>query len=456
VPLKRELAIAATLFAAMCVAVLVRAPQLLEPDDYAYRASIVALSEGHVLLTNAQYLALYAQLSAHGGGGIFQWVHLAGGRWISQKNPGYPFLAVVFQWLHALRWAPLFYGALACAGLFYGARRWLGRWGGVYAVGAYCFSGVALSFAWRATMSTFTDASLIACGAGLLLGVLLSRNDSAIRRATWGTLAFVALELAVLVRYTDVAVLIVAVVAVLALYRACSLTRSVLFTWLASVAVFAVGDLVLNRALYGGFLTSGYQSGLITFAVGAIGPNVERMPVRLVESMPVWLLALASIGWVATRYVRARDLDDASPGHARARLDAVVVMVLGLGWASVWGLYATYTWTVAQTNGPGNPEHVVRFYVPVLGLLALLAAWLLTHLGRRLPVALLAVLVGTALWSYQTPANRIIAGRPSAHVGPPQPYAPPIVSNSPGASMPALERSHHGGSLVRTARALNR
>jgi len=430
---------ALALFAAMCLAVLVKAPQLLEPDDYAYRASIVALSEGHVLLTNAQYLALFAQLSAHQGGGILQWVHLANGRWISQKNPGYPFLAVVFQWLHALRWAPLFYGGLACLGLFYGARRWLGRWGGVYAVGLYCFSGVALSFAWRATMSTFTDASLIACGAGLLLGVLLAKDDSVTRRTVLGTLSFVALELAVLVRYTDVAVLIVAIVAVLALYRASSLRRTMLVAWLGSVVVFALGDVVLNRALYGGLLKTGYQSGLITFALSAIGPNVRRMPMRLIESMPVWLLALASVAWVATRFVRARELDQSSSARVRARLDGVVVLVLSAGWASIWGLYAMYTWTVLQTNGPGNPEHVVRFYVPVLGLLALLASWLLTHLGRWVPVALLAVIVGTGLWSYVTPANHITAGPPGAGAGPRAQYGPPVVSNSPPASMPALE-----------------
>src|ERR1700722_7253075 len=185
---------AVVLFAALCVVVLIRSPQLLEPDDYAYRASIVALSEGHLLLTNAQFLSLQAQLSRHGGGGILQWVHLRDGKWISQKNPGYPFLAVIFQWLHALRVAPLFYGACACAGLFYGARRWLGRWGGTIAVALYCSSGAALIFAWRATMPTFTDASLIAAGAGLLLGVLVSEDDDPRRRFLFGALAFLALD----------------------------------------------------------------------------------------------------------------------------------------------------------------------------------------------------------------------------------------------------------------------
>ena len=36
-----EVLVAVVAFAALCVAVLVRCAQLLEPDDYAYRASIV-------------------------------------------------------------------------------------------------------------------------------------------------------------------------------------------------------------------------------------------------------------------------------------------------------------------------------------------------------------------------------------------------------------------------------
>ncbi len=105
--LRFEIAVAALGFAALCVIVLTKAPQLLEPDDSAYRASIVALEQGHVVLTTAQYRAL-ADLLGSGGSGIAQWVHLPSGLWISQKNPGYPFFAVVFQILGALRAAPLF------------------------------------------------------------------------------------------------------------------------------------------------------------------------------------------------------------------------------------------------------------------------------------------------------------------------------------------------------------
>jgi hypothetical protein len=405
-------------FAAMCAAVLVKSPQLLEPDDFAYRASIVALSRGHVLLSNAQYLALRVQLSAHGGGGIYQWVHLASGQWISQKNPGYPFFAVVFQWLHALRVAPLFYGAFGCLGLFYGARRWLGRWGGTYCVALYCVSGAALNFAWRATMPTFSDASLIAGAAGLLLGVLLANGESETRRLALGALAFFALDGAVLIRYTNVAVLIIGVITVMALARAAAVTRAMLLSWFGVVVVFALGDLELNHALYGGFMKTGYTSGLITFDTSAIIPNVERMPVRLFESLPMVLLALGALAWIVVRLVRSGSLDPFEHGRARARRDATVALFVGAGWFSIWGLYATYTWTVGQTIGPGNPVHVVRFYLPVLGLIALLAAWLLAQLPRWLPVALIAVLAALGVWSFQTPANHAIAGPRRSPAGP--------------------------------------
>ena len=77
----------------------------------------------------------------------------------------------------------------------------------------------------------------------------------------------------------------------------------------------------------------------------------------------------------------------------------------------MWGLYAAYTWTVGQTLGPGNPIHVVRFYVPVLGLMALLGAWLLTRLPKWVAPTAVSLIIGLALWSFVTPANDIVVGR---------------------------------------------
>ena len=134
----------------LCIVVLSSGSRLVEPDDYAYRASIVAITQGHLLtLSTAQVDRLAAQLPGPvaGAPGVVQWVQLPGGRWISEKDPGYPFLAAPFQALGIIRLAPLFYGALGCLGLFFGARRWLGRYGGAAAVALFCPSGAALASA---------------------------------------------------------------------------------------------------------------------------------------------------------------------------------------------------------------------------------------------------------------------------------------------------------------------
>jgi hypothetical protein len=116
-------------FAVLCAVALSAAPRLVEPDDFAYRASIVAMTHGHFLtLSTAQVQALAAQLPGPGPAGLVpagipQWVQLADGQWISEKDPGYPFLAAPFQALGLIRLAPLFYGALGCLGLYAGARR---------------------------------------------------------------------------------------------------------------------------------------------------------------------------------------------------------------------------------------------------------------------------------------------------------------------------------------------
>ena len=150
-----------------------------------------------------------------GAAGIAQWTQLSDGRWVSEKNPGYPFFAVPFRLLGILRLAPLFYGALGCLALFAGGRRWLGAWGGTWAVGLFCSSGAAIAFAWRAWMPTFTGAALVAAGAGALLWSLLAGDATPRRRTLVGLLGFLALEGAMLIRYTDIVALAVAVVAVL-------------------------------------------------------------------------------------------------------------------------------------------------------------------------------------------------------------------------------------------------
>src|ERR1700735_4504629 len=317
---RAEVALAVGASAALCAVVLTAAPFLVEPDDYAYRASIVAITQGHFLtLTTAQVQALGAQLA---GGRwsqaglprppIAQWVRLPGGGWISEKDPGYPFLAAPFQALGVIRLAPLCYGALGCLGLFFGARRWLGRFGGAAAVGLFCSSGAALLFAWRDYMPTFTDASLIAAGSGTLLWTLLATEASP-RRRTWAGLAgFAAIEIATFVRYTDIVVLGCAVVTVIVAWRlrAAELPAGTLCGWLATAAVFGVGVAIFDDLVYGGPLTTGYRymtgPGEITFGLGAIGPNLHYMPAHLMQAMPMLVLGLAALAWIIVRGLMLR------------------------------------------------------------------------------------------------------------------------------------------------------
>ena len=432
---------AAAAFAALCVAVLTRSAQLLEPDDYAYRASIIALTQGHWLsLTNAEYQTLLTQLSSGGGGGIAQWVHTASGTWISEKNPGYPFLAVPFQALGLLRVTPLFYGALGCLALFVGARRWLGRWGGTWAVVLFCSSGAAMAFAWRATMPTFTDASLIAAGAGALLWTMLATERTIRRRITVGLLAFVGLEAAVLVRYTNVVLLGVAVLAVLLVVRRAALPLRAVGWWLASVAALIAGVLGFDQLAYGNPVKTGYTSGLVTFSLASVLPNVQHMPARLVTSMPMVVLALGALGWLGVRAAGSRRRGTAPEVQTRYRRDAVIGAFLAAGWIGIWGLYAAYDWTARMGSGPGSDIHLIRFHLPALGLISLLGAWLLAQLPRWLPVVLLVVVIGLGARSYP----QLVTGAPAGPGGPGGapgiggPSGPPPGFGSPGGPPPGV------------------
>ena len=403
-----EAGLAVAAFAVLCVLVLKAAPYLPEPDDSAYRASIVAMTDGHFLtLSGAQAHTLAGQLAPHvggnqlgpgPGGGPVQWVQLPGGRWISEKDPGYPYLAAPFQALGLIRLAPLFYAALACLGLYAGGRRWLGRFGGAAAVGLFCSSGAAILFAWRDYMPTFTEASLIAAGTGALLWVMLAAEAST-RRRTWvGMAGFMALAAATFSRYTNIVVLGCAVITVLVVWRrrAAQLPGSAVAWWLASVALFGAGVAVFNSLVYGGPLQSGYRPGEISFSLSAIGPNLRYMPAHLIAAMPMLVLGLAALAGIATAWLRTRQASGQKA--AVARRDAAVAVALAASWTSVWIVYGTYTWTAAPQL---STLQAARFYVPALGAIALLGAWLLTrvplvHVLRRVPLAAVTTLAVVA------------------------------------------------------------
>jgi hypothetical protein len=400
-----EAALALAAFAVLSAVVLSVAPQAAEPDDGAYHASIVAMTEGHFLtLSTPEAETLAGKLRDNPAAPPNQWVQLSDGRWISEKDPGYPFLAAPFEKLGVIRLVPLFYGLLACLGLFVGARRWLGRFGGPAAVGLYCSSGAALAFAWRDYMPTFTDASLIAAGTGAVLWAVLATEASSRRRGWAGLASFAALELATFVRYTNIVILCCAAVAVAVAWwlRSTRLPLATLCSWLASVVVFGAGVALFDDLVYGGPLTTGYRPGEVTFAFGAIGPNLRVMPAPLLRAMPMLVLGLVALAWIVLRWLIFRRRGDEV--GAAARRDLWVGLTLAASWLAIWGLYSAYTWTTDPTS---VTVQVVRFYLPAIGAIALLGAWLVTRIpGRRAwpsglaSAAVIAALFGVGVWSF--------------------------------------------------------
>ncbi len=458
-----ELALCLAAFALLCGFALTRAPRLLEPDDYAYQGSIIALSHGHITLSTPQYQAVAKEMEHLDGrslpfaairvaepvngrsrpvvvapqraAGIPQWHQQKNGNWISEKNPGYPFLAVPFYDLGVIRLAPLFYGLLGCLGLFFGARQWLRRrFAGAAAVALYCSSGAAALFAWRDYMPTFTDASLLAAGTGAIVWAVLAADARPRCRAAVGLLGFVALEAAAFTRYTDVLVLAVAALSVIAATRwdALELPRMALGWWLGSAAVFAAGLAAFNGLVYGSPAATGYAPGEITFSLSAVWPNLQLLPRYLAEDMPMLLVALAGCVWITARHLRAGRLEDA----AAARRDLAVGAALGVSWLSVWGLYFTYTWTASAVGQavPALGVQGIRFYVPCLGAMALLGAWVLVRVPRWAMLTAVAALYGIGYWAFTGMATLGVLAK--AHTGP----------------LPVLHRARQAGGLRATTR----
>jgi hypothetical protein len=253
-------------------------------------------------------------------------------------------------------------------------------------------------------MPTFTDASLIAAGSGILLWAVLATGASS-RRRTWAGLAgFLAIEVATFVRYTNIVILGCAVVAVIVAWRrrAVSVPLRVLCWWLASVAVFGAGVAIFDDLAYGGPLTTGYPPGEVTFRLGAIEPNLRIMPGHLMQAMPFLVLGLVALAWIIGRRLVLRRVG--GQAAAAARRDLWVGLALAASWFTLWGLYSTYTWTADDSTTV--TVQAVRFYVPAIGAIALLGAWIVTRIPGRVwlaaltSAAVITVLFGLGVWSF--------------------------------------------------------
>jgi hypothetical protein len=194
--------------------------------------------------------------------------------------------------------------------------------------------------------------------------------------------------------------------------------------------LFGAGVVVFDDLVYGGPFASGYRPGEITFSLGAVGPNLRYMPAHLLQAMPMLLLGLVALAWIAARWIVLRRAGGEQASWARH--DLAIGLALAASWFSVWGLYATYTWTAA----PGlSSLQAVRFYLPAIGAISLLGAWLVVRLPDRAPLAavttaaIVAAMFGLGIWSFNdmrtfefgppAPVGCNI-GQPHCRAGPPR------------------------------------
>ena len=234
--------------------------------------------------------------------------------------------------------------------------------------------------------------------------------------AAWtGTgIASCALEAAVAVRCIDIVMLGIAAVAVVCLHRRAGIAARSLAWWFGSLAVFATVVATFDAVFYGGPFKTGYGAGEITFSTSAIVPNLnpERFFLSthlLVASMPALVVGLTALVWMGARNWCTTGITPPickpRPGPWPCATPSSGSSWPPGGWGSGGSTRPTPgrpRWVPARPaewwagvsgalhavggGGGGGAIHVIRFYLPAIGLIALLSAWPLAQLPRWFPL----------------------------------------------------------------------
>jgi hypothetical protein len=107
------------------------------------------------------------------------------------------------------------------------------------------------------------------------------------------------------------------------------------------------------------------------------------------------VFGLIALAWIIVRWQVLHRVGGQT--GARARRDLWVALAVAASWFAIWGLYSAYTWTADPTS---VTVQVVRFYVPAIGAISLLGAWLVTRIpGRAWLAGLTSAAVITAMFA---------------------------------------------------------
>src|ERR1039457_4160425 len=133
----------------------------------------------------------------------------------------------------------------------------------------------------------------------------------------------------------------------------------------------------------------------MTSPPSAIGANLRYMPAHLMSAMLFLVIGLLALAWITGAGAWSRRASAAGGQRAQARRAPLVAVAFFASYLAMWGLYAAYTWTAHPFGGTLQS---VRFYVPALGAISLLGAWLVTRVpgqraGRPMLAAIAVVVV---------------------------------------------------------------
>lgn len=401
------MAIAATLLA---VVLALRGPyqprSLRMPDPWAYAFAIENFARVQWTVTEKEVAAESTQVRLQGGR-LTQYGLVAAGRWALTKSPGYPLLAIPFQWIGQVRWANAALALLAALCLYALLAAWQNEWTALLGVVIGLLSPLSLVAMHQAYMDTYAAGAVPLIGGALVLRYAVRKPEGGAWLGLF--LGGIALGWATAVRVPNILLLLPAGGYLLAhawrRQRAGAhkpwwdLLAFGLGCGLALVALAAYNQAVFGRPIDIGYQYGPYRGEFSWWAGGASpfpsSGTADGLPPRtaavVLDNLRRWALPLW-IGWPCLPLALGGGLVAwRKPGQ---RLFA--------GYATLWILltYLPYTgiFHTGITRELGNPFNlgwgfyiVDRLVFPALLPITLLSAFFVVRLPRWLIIVIALV-----------------------------------------------------------------
>ncbi len=393
--------IALVVFLAAQLLVLAIPQKMQEPGDWGFQYAARNFAQGHVVLTDEQYIE-QSWGAWFAGGQLLSYANVGEHSWAFTWAPGYAFYLVPFErigapWLGA---SLLSFGLAAV--LYLLLARIKDEKTALLGVVLLVFSPLYLAMWQRVYMDSLAALAFCGIGGGLYLYYWLSR--ARLRASVCAVILLVAgfmIMASVGVRYTNIAVAAVfgvhfIVMAVRShLRREHFLPIGLLFG--LGAALSGVGILIYRGVAFGTPFNSGGEFAQLPvkfawhYTLGSgfsiVRNNIIQLWAPLITAMPVLFVAVpafAAVGYGKGFFPRRRDTWLELPAHTFHLL---------WGWvAAVFGVYVMYEWTSYQAGGQLLFPLLARFYLPALFPLVVISALMLRRLSVRFWGSILTVL----------------------------------------------------------------